>query len=81
MKRRWKDLSERARRRILVLGAIEGVLKVAALTDLRGRRPDEVTGTRARWAVAIVLVNSAGLLPLAYFRYGRRRAVGASPKR
>jgi hypothetical protein len=72
-RRRWSELDPRIRCLILVSAAFEGVLKVAALIDL-GRRPSaEVRGSKARWAAAIVLINSAGAAPLAYFRYGRRR--------
>jgi len=74
--KRWQDLSERTRRWIVVLGAVEGALKTAALADLRRRRPDEVNGSRLKWALAIVVVNSAGTVPIAYFLYGRRRTVG-----
>ena len=78
MANRWKDLSERTRRRIVVIGAVEGVLKVVALADLRGRRPEEVAGSRGLWALAIVLVNSAGALPLVYLLRGRRSKVSTS---
>jgi hypothetical protein len=71
-KRRWSDLSERTRR-LIILGAIfEGVLKILALIDLKRRPAGEVRGSKARWASAVVLVNSVGAVPIAYFLYGRR---------
>ncbi len=73
MPRRWADLSPRTRKRILVVGAVEGVLKVAALVDLVRRPADEVRGSKAAWATAIVLVNSGGAVPVAYFVRGRAR--------
>lgn len=72
MKRRWSELDPRVRRAVLAAAAVEGVLKIAALADLAGRPAGAVRGSKAKWAVAIVLSNSAGLVPIAYFRKGRR---------
>lgn len=72
VKRRWRDLSPRARRLIVAGASFEGVLKIAALADLVRRPADEVRGSRAAWAAAIVLVNSLGLAPIAYLAKGRR---------
>jgi hypothetical protein len=71
-KRRWSDLSERDRRIIIVAGAAETVLKIAALVDLRRRPADQVRGSKEVWATAIVLANSLGAVPIAYFVLGRR---------
>lgn len=73
---RWQDLGPGTRRLVLLGAAVEGVLKVAALVDLARRPAAEVRGSRARWAAAIVLVNAVGLVPLAYFRRGRRTRSG-----
>jgi hypothetical protein len=70
---RWNDLSPRSRRLILVGGAFEGLLKIAALVDLARRPSAEVRGSKARWAVAIVLTNTLGVVPLTYFAYGRQK--------
>ena len=70
---RWSELSPRTRRLIVVTGAFEGVLKLAALIDLARRPAAGVRGPKRRWAVAIVLINSLGLVPLAYFVAGRKR--------
>jgi hypothetical protein len=72
-KKRWSDLSEGTRRVIVVVGALEAMLKAAALADLARRPARSVRGSKLRWATAIVLVNSVGVVPLAYFLYGRRR--------
>lgn len=70
---RWNELDPRVRRLIVVTAAVEGALKVAALIDL-GRRPSaQIRGSKARWATAITLINSAGAVPVIYFRYGRHR--------
>lgn len=71
-KRRWNELSQRTRRLIIIGGAFEAVLKAAALLDLARRPAAGVRGSKARWAVAIVLVNSVGAVPIAYFLRGRR---------
>jgi hypothetical protein len=70
--RRWNDLSERSRKVILVAAGVEGALKVAALVDLWRRPADQVRGSKAAWAGAVVVINSAGVVPLLYFRRGRR---------
>jgi hypothetical protein len=70
--RRWSDLSDRQRRLLVVGGVVEGLLKLAALNDLRRRPAGDVRGRKWVWAVVLTLANSAGLVPLAYFRFGRR---------
>ena len=74
MKKRWSDLSKRDRRLIVVGAAIDGILKIAALVDLRRRPAAEIRGRKWVWATVLVLANSAGAVPLGYFRFGRRRA-------
>lgn len=76
-KTRWKDLSPAARRLVVLAGTLEGVLKLIALVDLKRRRASEVNGSKTRWALAIVFVNSVGLVPLLYLLRGRRRDEGA----
>jgi hypothetical protein len=71
--RRWRDLSERNRRLIIVGAAVEGVLKITALVDLKRRSATEIRGRKRDWATAITLANSVGLVPIGYFLFGRRR--------
>ena len=71
-KRRWSDLSRRQRVLLLLGAAFEGALKISALRDLRRRPADEIRGSKKLWATALVLANSAGAVPIAYFRLGRR---------
>lgn len=71
-KKRWNDLSPRARRLILMVGAVETMLKIAALVDLARRPAQDVRGSKSRWAMSIAIINSGGLVPVAYFARGRR---------
>jgi hypothetical protein len=57
---------------VLLAAAFEAGLKVAALIDLSQRPRADVRGSKAAWATALVLVNSAGLVPIGYFLRGRR---------
>ncbi len=71
-KKRWAELSPRTRKLIVVGATFEAALKIAALIDLARRPAEAIRGSKARWAVAIVLVNSLGGLPVIYFVFGRR---------
>ena len=71
MARRGHQLSQRQRRIIVVAAAGETALKVAMLIDLKRRPADQVRGRKWLWA-STALVNSAGVLPVAYFIAGRR---------
>jgi len=71
-RKRWDELSLRTRRLIIVAVTFEGFLKGAALVDLARRPAEEIRGSKAKWATALVVVNSAGALPLYYFARGRR---------
>lgn len=71
---RWNDLSSRARRLIIAIGTFEGLLKIAALVDLARRPASGVRGSKLRWALAITLINSVGVVPITYFVRGRRSA-------
>jgi hypothetical protein len=69
----WSELSTRSRGLIITVGSLEGLLKVAALTDLARRPSSEIRGSKVRWALAVTLINSAGIAPIVYFIYGRQR--------
>ena len=69
---RWKDLDPRVRQGLLVAAGVEAGLKLAALIDLALRPADSVTGGKGRWAVALVAVNSLGVLPVLSLLRGRR---------
>lgn len=67
------DLSARRRRLIMIMAAAEGVLKTAALIDIKRRPASQIRGSKWIWALVVLLVNSFGGAPLAYFAVGRRR--------
>lgn len=69
---KWGDLSPRTRRLIIAAAGLEGVLKVAALADMKRRPVSEIRGSKWIWGPAMV-INSAGAIPIAYFAFGRRR--------
>ncbi|MCW2546523.1 MAG: hypothetical protein JWN96_983 [Mycobacterium sp.] len=71
--KRWNELSQRTRRLIVISGVFEGLMKVAALIDLARRPANEVRGSKKRWAAGILLINSVGAVPIAYFARGRRK--------
>jgi hypothetical protein len=74
----WNDLSP-GTRRLITAGAIaEAGLKAAALIDLKRRPASQVRGSKRIWALAMI-VNSAGVIPLSYFAFGRRRDETAQP--
>jgi NADH:ubiquinone oxidoreductase subunit B-like Fe-S oxidoreductase len=72
MAKRWSDLSPRTRKLVIVAGTAEVGLKVAAAIDLKRRSADQVRGPKWAWFAGL-LVNSAGVIPLSYFVFGRRR--------
>lgn len=71
--RRWSDLSERTRRLIIVAAVADGILKGAALLDIKRRPANQIRGPKWLWAPVVAVVNSAGLVPISYFVFGRRR--------
>jgi hypothetical protein len=73
MARRWSDLSERNRRLIIAAAIVEFILKTAVVFDIRRRPASQIRGSKRIWIAAAVLVNSAGIGPLSYFAFGRRR--------
>ena len=75
MARRWSDLSDRSRRLVIAAAIAEAVLKTAVVIDIRRRQASQIRGSKRMWIVAAVLVNSAGVGPLSYFAFGRRRRV------
>ena len=71
-RRQWSALSERTRRLLTITAVAEGILKLAALIDLKRRPASEVRGPKWLWATVLAVVGSAGVLPLSYFVFGRR---------
>lgn len=71
-RKRWAALSRPTRRLIVFAAAGEGTLKLAALRDIKSRPADQIRGPKLLWAAAVLVVNSFGAVPVAYFVAGRR---------
>jgi len=71
--KQWSDLSDRTRRLVITAAVAEGILKVAALIDLRRRPANQIRGPKWLWAAVVAVVSSAGVVPLSYFVFGRRQ--------
>ena len=72
MAKRWSDLSPGARKAIIVVGIAEAVLKTAAAIDIKRRPASQIRGEKRAWVAVVALVNSAGVIPVSYFLFGRR---------
>jgi hypothetical protein len=57
---------------VISVGVIDIGLRFWALRDLARRPSEAVAGPKAVWALGLVSVSSAGVLPLAYLVLGRR---------
>ena len=71
-RRRWSDLSPGTRRLIIVTAVAESIIKVAALFDIKRRPANQIRGPKWLWVPVIAVVNSAGVVPISYFLFGRR---------
>jgi hypothetical protein len=69
----WSRLNPAQRAGLVVLATAQIGLALTAAVDLARRPRDAVNGPKWRWA-AVLPVNFLG--PLAYLRWGRRRARG-----
>ena len=72
-RRQWSDLSEPTRRLLTITAIAEGILKLVALIDLKRRPASQVRGPKWLWATVLAVVSSAGVVPISYFVFGRRR--------
>ena len=69
----WSDLDERTRKLIITAGIVDAALRVAALIDIKRRPASQIRGRKWIWATAVAVVNSAGVVPISYFVFGRSR--------
>lgn len=67
--RSWRNLTDRQRTAVLVLGSVQLSLAATAWTDLATRPAAQVNGSKLLWAL-VIAINFVG--PAAYFRWGRR---------
>lgn len=72
-RKRWSELSKRTRILVVTLAAFEGALKIYALVDLKRRPAAQIRGSKGKWVLAVLTVNSAGAVPIAYLVYGRHQ--------
>jgi len=71
--RQWSDLDERTRKLIISVAVVEGILKLAALIDIKRRPASQIRGRKWMWASVVTIVSSAGVIPISYFLFGRRQ--------
>ena len=71
--KQWSDLSEGNRRLLIAVAAADITLRIAALVDIKRRPASQIRGRKWAWATAVAIVNSAGILPISYFVFGRRQ--------
>ena len=72
-RQQWSDLDERTRKLIISVAVVEGILKLAALIDIKRRPASQIRGPKWLWASVVAIVSSAGVLPISYFIFGRRQ--------
>ena len=72
-RQQWSDLPERTRKLVIGLAVAEGILKLAALIDIKRRPASQIRGPKWLWASVVAVVSSAGVLPISYFIFGRRQ--------
>jgi len=71
--KQWSDLDERTRKLIISVAVAEGILKLAALIDIKRRPASQIRGRKWMWASVVTVVSSAGVIPISYFLFGRRQ--------
>jgi Phospholipase_D-nuclease N-terminal len=71
--RKWSEPSKRSRGLLIAAAIAETGLKTAALVDIKRRPASQIRGPKWAWVPVVIVVNSFGAVPLAYFVFGRRR--------
>ncbi len=70
---KWSNLSKRNQRLLIGAAVVEASLKAAALIDIKRRPASQIRGPKWAWVPAVSILNSAGIAPIVYFVWGRRR--------
>jgi hypothetical protein len=71
-RKQWNDLSGRTRKLLVTAAVAEGALRIAALIDIKRRPASQIRGRKWMWAAVVAVVNSAGVVPISYFVFGRQ---------
>jgi hypothetical protein len=71
VKKRWQDLTVVEKIGVALMGAVQLLLLVAALWDIRRQPTNEIKGSK-RWWTAAVFVNFIG--PISYFLFGKKKS-------
>jgi len=71
--KKWSDLSSGRRRLLFAAAAAEGLLRIVTLIDIKRRPASQIRGRKWIWASVVSVIGSAGILPISYFLFGRRR--------
>lgn len=70
--KKFEDLPPLVRGALVLGGVADAALRVYAMIDVVKRPKAEIRGSKAVWLPALGVVNSFGVLPLVYLRFGRR---------
>lgn len=62
----WDDLKPTTQALIAGGALLDLAMKTWALADLANRPAEQVPGPKTRWAIALTLLNTAGVLPAVY---------------
>lgn len=71
-KKRWNDLSPRAKTAVIAVAAVDAGLRAWALRDLAGRDVSRINGPKWLWGTALGVLSSSGVVPVAYLVAGRK---------
>lgn len=70
--RKFENLPRPVRVLLSIGGLVDGAMRAYALVDIAKRDDNDVNGPKPAWVVALSVVSSFGLVPLAYLIWGRK---------
>lgn len=73
MTKHWNELPPTTQALIAGGAAVDLAMKTWALADLANRPARQVPGSKTRWAVALTVLNTVGILPAVYLAMVHRR--------